>query len=237
MKKLTSLQRLSLFYIVALSTIVLLSLSGQIIIQYALRQEILERDTANEVIRQRGCANEMIVDAGLIEQFPARSNEYRRDLQSLLRDWGQVQDSFYTQGHLIETLATLSSNALARIHENETSYSSLKTTFQHIVDNDIQISDANRILLTEGHIYQQNVSYVFDAANRQADEEVIQVQRIELLIFLAIVVTIIFEYVFVFRVSTRQLHRQLIALQENESTLATLTSILEHSFLLKPDQE
>lgn len=223
-------RRLTRFYVMALTVIAVLSLSGLLIIRQTISNHSDDSRVVNVAGRQRMLSQRLIKLALLrIEGLSAADTV---SFDSLLHSWSQSHiqlrngilrmEKVYTvrKSHRLDSMFTRIEPVFEAIH----------TGFAHINDRQTAVADkkdALRVILENEFSYLQQMNDIVFQVDTESLERVKSLERIEWWLTLATLLTLLTEGLFIFRPVVNHTKQVIRRLARSESALQLANNHLE----------
>lgn len=211
MKQKSSFKRLRISYLGSVFFIAFFLLLNQIIIQFALYQEIQQRNVAGLVNDQELRTQRMFYNVLLLQNPTGYGINYMSIYQLVKQDesvWESTQNAMYISNPSIGLSPDdFSSNAITILMKEQPGYFQLRQAYLHIfaleqlnhpASPDSVRPDVDTIYIGEGKYLQSLVTVYSDLTN-QADEKVAHIQLAEITLCTVSFLTLFLEYFFVAR--------------------------------------
>jgi signal transduction histidine kinase len=230
-------QRLTRFYIIALSAVAILSLAGQMLIQNSLKESLNDAHVVNVAGRQRMLSQRLCKTIILLTNPMIQGNQnavYQSDLRSILPLWKTCHEGL-RDGFLIDSSLNYSVKNSAKIKEL---FEQLDPVFQKIYTNAIKVKNdslpnQNKEITQEILNHERNFLLTMDKIVRQYDleatERVNRVKSIELTLFGLTILVLLAEAILIFLPLTKYIKTVIKKIIDSEKELQTKNSELSIS--------
>lgn len=218
-------QRLTKFYILALTAVAVLSITGQILIQQSLKDTLNDAHVVNIAGRQRMLSQRLSKMAILLtnaDRFSEEARFYRREFGETLTLWrkcheGFVNENLETERHL---LVKNSDKINKMLQELDPIFLTIKSKLELILNNEEfdkkQVLDD--ILINERLFLNKMDSIVFQY-DLESEQKVNRVRSIEFFLFFLTIAILILEGVLIFKPLTEYIKKVIIMLTNSEQAL------------------
>ena len=205
--------RLTRLYIIALTTVAVLSMSGQLVIQLFLRQLLDDSHVVNIAGRQRMLSQRLSKTAILLCRrniYQADAEHYSQDIKDIVKLWKQSHDGL-RNGHLDIDGAVYEARNSAKI---DSMFNRIEPTFLLMYNNALIISEQiehpavnkdealqaalKHILANERSFLKQMDKIVFQY-DVETTQRVDNIKRTELILFVLLFIVLLLEGILIFR--------------------------------------
>jgi nitrate/nitrite-specific signal transduction histidine kinase len=223
--------RLTLLYITALSTVALLSVLGQIVIQAALQQQSSDALVINVAGRQRMLSQRLSKDALALEVFPDAQDRQQNahELQSVVTLWQSSQEGLQNgnkasglPGHnnkkIEQLFGKIEPEYQSMLHASTVLLSLVKAggTPSHPVSNAALLPQI-RVILGAQADFLTGMDAIVTQYQLEAEAHVARLKLIEFVLLALTLLVLLLEGLFIFRPAVGQLQQTLVdLLQANE---------------------
>jgi signal transduction histidine kinase len=212
-------RRLTRFYLLALTAVALLTLAGQVLIQYALRDLRDDAHVVNVAGRQRMLSQQLTKTALLGARPPAGypTDSVARTWPNVLTEWEQAHDGL-RRGYLPGTIRVKNSPRIDRL------FADVQPIFERMRGN-LRRAGTDSVAL--GYLLRDEAAFLplMDAIVSQYDQEsqqrVARVRTIELALALSTFLVLLLEGLLIFRPAVRYTRGVVTRLLRSESELQT----------------
>jgi signal transduction histidine kinase len=230
-------QRLTRFYIIALSAVAILSLAGQLLIQNSLKESLNDAHVVNiagrqRMLSQRLCKTIILLTNPTIRD--AQTSVYQADLKSILPLWKTCHEGL-RDGFLKDSSLNYSVKNSAKIN---LLFEQLDPIFQKVYANAIQVnnvtlSNQNKEITQEILNLERFFLLTMDKIVRQYDleatERVNRVKTIELTLFSLTILVLLAEAILIFFPLTKYIKTVIKKIIDSEKELQTKNTELSIS--------
>ena len=231
----TPVRRLSLGYVLALSAIAALILSGQVFIQRHLDRQARDASLVNIAGRQRMLSQRLCALTFAIDRASgAERSRHLAELAGAADLWEQTARTLRGSPELLPTVA------VALFSEIEPYQTAMLATVRRIQGAPDEAGQLSRELFEQGDAFLLGMDRIVAAYDRDAVERVEQLKRLELLLFAASLAVLLLEGLFVFRPLVNGVRRQLVALVAARSAIEASFAekrVLERQLIEAADRE
>lgn len=217
-------RRLTLFYVLALTAVALLTLAGQVLIQRALRDLRADAHVVNVAGRQR-MLSQQLVKTSLLRAHPPAGypiDSATRTLPGVLAEWERAHDGL-RRGYLADGIPVKNSPRIDRL------LADVQPIFDRMRGN---VRRAGTDPAALGYLLRDEAAFLprMDAIVRQYDEEaqqrVARVRTIELVLALTTFLVLLLDGLLIFRPVVRHTRRVVQRLVRSETELQTANAQL-----------
>lgn len=225
-------RRLTRYYILALTAVALLTLSGQVVIQYSLGDVLDDARVINIAGRQRMLSQQLTKRAILLSRpdiYPPGTNTYARDFDALLNLWKTCHDGL-KNGRLRQENQPMhvrvSPTTTAMFRQLDPHFTAMFGGFQRLAQNRRRNQTAgNDAALRQVLAHEREFLRLMDAIvfeyDRQTKQRVDRVRHIEFTLAVVTFVVLFLEGLFVFRPVVAHTGRVIQRLMQSEASLQT----------------
>jgi len=231
-------KKLKRYYIIALLSVALFSIVGQLVVQYAISKQRSEATVINlagrqRMLSQRICKNIMLIS---LENIFMKDSQlvYKNDLIEVIPKWEKVhyglmnkklesngdiiklRDSkvvseMFREIHPIFLIMLRSAKEIRNYQNNFTEYTLIKKT------NDVLKNERKFLALMDKIVFQYDL---------EAKEQIKELKNLELILFFLTIIILIIEGVFVFKPLHKQVSQTIVDLIGSEKHLSDLNQKL-----------
>lgn len=199
------LKKLIKRYLFAFVFILLIIMLRQSIIQYELKKDTYLSNVVNVAGRQRMLCQQITKDAMALNQYRELEdqNYYLEELRSAVDDWKESNQNL-KEGKVNSKTIENSKEIMALFSDIEGNHQSILTAANNIIlmidngqyDNDGMLDDVNTIKENEP-IYLEGMEKIVLLYDKESEDKIEGLSRIELLLFLVLIISILFQLFFV----------------------------------------
>lgn len=228
--------RLTILYIVALSTVALLSIAGQSVVQLAIASQTSDARLINVAGRQR-MLSQRVSKAALEldrETDAMKIEALRTELEFTLDEWKRAQDGLLNGNEELGLEGTKSSVALREFETLAPIQQSMSASTRKLLDSESASDRANAInaLLTSEDTFLESMDGIVYTLEQEASSRVQLLRRIELTLLTLTLLVLAIEGLFIFRPAVRSLQRSISRIHEararEEKAARELKTIFEN---------
>lgn len=218
-------QRLTKFYILALTAVAVLSISGQVLIQESLEETLNDAHVVNIAGRQRMLSQRLSKMAILLtntDRFSEEARFYQKDFGETLALWSKCHEGLLNGKFEIEReVAVRNSPKITRmLHELNPVFLKIKNKLELILNN--QAFDKNQILdeiLANERLFLNRMDNIVFQYDLESHERVNRVRSIELFLFLLTIAILLLEGLLIFKPLTAYIKEVIRRLINSEEAL------------------
>jgi signal transduction histidine kinase len=198
-------QRLTRLYILALTTVAVLSIAGQILIQESLEDTLNDAHVVNIAGRQRMLSQRLSKMAILltnIDRFSEESRFYQKDFGETLALWSKCHEGLLNGKLEIEREVAVKNSPKINQMFNELNpvFLKIKTQLELILNN--QAFDKKQVLaeiLTNERLFLNKMDLIVFQYDLESHERVNRVRYIELFLFVLTISILLLEGILIFK--------------------------------------
>lgn len=233
-------QRLTRLYVIALTTVAALSMSGQLVIQLFLHQLLDDSHVINIAGRQRMLSQRLCKTSILLcrpEIFPADAEHYSQDIKDIIRLWegchkglkgGELDtpeqtytvrnsakiDSLFEEINPVFTIMLSNAKTISQVIENpvKNQADTLQASLKQILSN-----ERNFLKMMDKIVFQYD---------KEASQRVDTIKRIELILFVLLFVVLVLEGLLIFRPIANYIRVVIKKLTDSEKELRESNEML-----------
>ena len=224
---------LTKYYILALATVALLTLTGQFLVQYFINDELHDSYVVNYAGKQRYKSQEIVKLCLLIYNNVSHTgyNNLTEELETRVDNWEQAQNALrYSNGDF--KLAHKNSFVIKKMYADiDTNFKMILASAKQVVvigkdsiaDKTARMSAAIEIIINNEQKFLKQMDIIVHRYDNEAREKVEFLQRIELILLIVTLLVLMIEGLFIFRPAAQQINdtmRELIFSEEHASDLA-----------------
>ncbi len=232
-------RRLTIFYICALSSVALLAIMGQTIVQIAIGQQADDANIINIAGRQRMLSQKISKDALILEVTNDETTRRARgtELQQALTNWESSQRGLQ-QGDAAQKLPGHNSVGIQRLYNNiEPDYQAMVNATQRVLTLEQQeaptesqraaLGSSTQTILLHEEGFLTAMDQIVLQYQHEAEGRITMLRIIELTILGVLLVVLLLEGLLIFRPTERRLNRTIREMTELESSIAKQKRELE----------
>jgi signal transduction histidine kinase len=198
-------QRLTRFYILALTAVAVLSIAGQVLIQQSLKDTLNDAHVVNIAGRQRMLSQRLSKMAILLtntDRFSEEAKFYQKDFGETLALWSKCHEGLL-QGKLEierEVAVKNSPKITQMLHEVNPVFQKIKTQMELILNN--QAFDKKQVLdeiLANERLFLNKMDSIVFQYDLESHERVNRVRSIELFLFFLTISILLLEGLLIFK--------------------------------------
>lgn len=207
----SSTKKLTHLYILALSAVAILTIAGQMLVQFNLKQQLNDASVINLAGRQRMLSQQICKNATLItfQIFPELYNQHLTELRNALRTWKDVHDGLHAS-HLNSIGSDIDNSP-----EIKQMFDRIQPHFDSIYYNANKIATANNqkvdleknlkaIIKNEKSFLKQMNAIVFQY-NKEARIKVTTMMAVELVLMMCTLIILLVEGIYVYKPAVEKL--------------------------------
>ncbi|MEX2357970.1 MAG: ATP-binding protein [Pirellulaceae bacterium] len=232
----SSTKRLTLLYVLALSAVALLSIAGQILVQWSLVRQLSDSRVVNLAGRQRMLSQRLTMQSLLLQKADTAEQriEQQADLSQSLTAWQRAHLALQ-QGDAPSGLPGRNSprveELFAQVDPHFQAICELAKTFlshDPEVPLDVPEDDFQRLLLHQD-AFLAGMDQIVDQYDREAYQRVSRLKTIELTLLFITLAVLLLEGTLVFRPAVTRLRNIMRQLAETSEDLARAKEVAEHA--------
>lgn len=224
--------RLTKLYIVALSAVALLTISGQILIQRAITNQLNDSYVVNMAGRQRYTSQEICKLCLLIQgNIPHKS--YPKPglkLDSLLSQWKERHEGLLngneklklppTESAVIKKMFAVLDPFFYKVYDNA---SIIAQESRHIPHDSLKMESGLRGVMDNEKIFLEHMNAIVYQYDNEARDKVLFLKKVELVLFILTILILLIEGFFIFRPVSKKIKSVISELIDSEHKAVALT--------------
>ncbi|UTA67089.1 ATP-binding protein [Emticicia sp. 21SJ11W-3] len=218
-------KRLTKFYILALTAVAVLSITGQMLIQHSLKETLDDAHVVNIAGRQRMLSQRLSKMAILLtstDRFSDEANYYEKDFAETLTLWTKCHEGFMKGSVQFsqEVAVKNSASTVAMLQELDPVFRLIKNRME-LIGNE-KTANKHKILdevLLNERLYLNQMDKIVFQYDQEAEARVKRVQNIELLLFVVTISILVLEGLLIFRPLTHYIKQVIKKLLDSEEAL------------------
>ena len=226
-----SSERLTKMYIVALAAVAILTITGQILIQRSIKNQLNDSYVVNMAGRQRYTSQEICKLCLLIRDsiFHTSYPNMEQQLIHLLNEWEQRHLGLQygdkklklppTQSDTVKDMFVTTDPYFYQVYNN--AYKIAQASLKHPRDQSVIESSLRRVMDSE-KIFLENMNRIVYQYDKEARDKVIWLKQIEYILFVLTIVILIIEGLFIFRPVSRKIKETIEDLMDAEQKAVAL---------------
>ncbi len=241
-------KRLTFLYMAALSSIALLTIGGQAVVQNAIVQLQGDSRIVNIAGRQRMLSQRLTRLAFQYEvsnQHPpadaSQPNDLLARIQSDLETWTQIHEGLQQGSETLQLPGNNSPSVQLLFNEMNPHFEALRATLESKIQNGVSVkpAESNDAILSKlgfhSDAFLKGMDQIVSLLENEARERVHRLQWIETALLAATIAVLIFEGFFVFSPAVASLRRTLTQLQSTSDALERAKDVAEKANLAKTE--
>lgn len=218
-------KRLTKFYILALTAVAVLSITGQLLIQYSLKDTLDDAHVVNIAGRQRMLSQRLSKMAILItntDRFAEEAHFYEKDFAETLALWTRCHEGLMKGSvqFMQEVAVKNSTRTLQMLRELDPVFREIKNSMELIANE--HTADKRMVLdeiLINERLYLLKMDKIVFQYDRESEERVKRVQHIEMLLFGFTILVLLLEGLLIFKPLTAYIKQVIKKLTDSEEAL------------------
>jgi len=225
-------RQLTMLYLLALSTVALLCIVGQLIVQHNIDQQSMDSQLINIAGRQRMLSQKITKLALILQTNPSQSAQHIRtdELRLALSTWELTHQRLLANDTALQP-SNRNSPEVQRLFDDVLPHFEAMTFSAH----QILFAEANHRLteifverlLNHEDAFLQAMESLVAQYQREAEERVSRLHQLELFLLIMTLIVLALEALFVFRPAVKQLQRTIFALADVQEKLRAEKELVE----------
>ncbi len=213
---------LTIVYLSALTTIAILTIIGQVLVQISLAQQADDAHIVNIAARQSTLSQRLSKEVLAIRYLPPSNlqSTYQQELSQTLQAWNNAQHGLMFGDVALRLPPTHSAEIAAQLNTIDPYYramASAATQFLRNVDDPTLLDSSLRAVLRSEQAYLPLMDQIATTFQNEAQARVAQLQRVEIVLLAITLSVLLLEALTIFRPTTRRLAQTIAALEAARS--------------------